>query len=81
LAILSISVFPELELMESFTSPPHSTKTPRESCFSRNRTAPAGYVAGDLTALKSLSAAGLSWQKYPFSLSLHDWQLSFGSNP
>ena len=81
LAILKISVFPALELMESFTCPAQSTKTPRGSCFSRNSTAPAGYVAEDFTALKSFTAAGLSWQKNPFARNLHDWQFSFASNP
>ena len=80
-AILRISVFPPLELIESFTCPAQRTKTPRGSCFSRNRTAPAGYVAGDFILLKSAIAAGLSWQKNPFARILQDWQFSLRSKP
>ena len=43
--------------------------------------APAGYAAGDFILLKSVEAAGPSWQKNPFALILQDWQFSFSSNP
>src|SRR4030095_8046079 len=81
LAILRISVFPPLELIESFTCPSQSTNTPRGSCFSRNRTAPAGYVADDFVLLKSAKAVGLSWQKKLFPRTLQDWQCSGSSKP
>jgi hypothetical protein len=81
LAILKINVFPALELMESFTCPAQSTKTPRGFCFSKKSKAPAGYVAEDFTALKSFNAGALSWQKKPSARNLQDWQVSLGSNP
>src|SRR5471032_1739534 len=81
LATLKIKVFPAPELMDNFTSPVHSTNTPRASCFSRNNNAPAGYVADDFIALKSFTTGAVSWQKKPPTLNLQDWQFSFASNP
>jgi hypothetical protein len=38
-------------------------------------------VAVDFIALKSFTAAALSWQKNPLARSLQDWQFSLASNP
>ena len=81
LAIFRISVFPPLELIESFISPAHSTNTPRGSCFSKNRSEPAGYTVGDVTASKSFIVLGASRQKKLFPFSLQFWQRSVGSKP
>src|SRR5579871_1620579 len=79
--IRRIKTLPALELIESFTSPAHKTNTPRGSWRSKKSIAPPGYVAVLRAALKSFKEACGSWQKKPFSLTVHVSQFSVASNP
>src|SRR5208283_3137196 len=80
-AILTISVRPSTDDVESFTLPLHKMKTPRAACSSTKSVAPFGYDDAEVIAASRCTAGSERWQNTRSSRCGQVRQFSIISNP